>query len=659
MVMTRSRSATRSPKRLKLEQLEATSIGPQEDEHDEDIAEESESACSICLQEVVDRTVIPKCSHEFCFECLLVWTKQSRRCPLCSQGIGDYLIHSIRSRYDYRKHFLPPLRKSPSPSRPVQSNAILRSTRQHARRRWRERVWGAQDGEQDESDKLQRSILMRRWIYQHDLYAKHVASNAFTKYRPYPTPAQFSASQELVSRTTTFLRRELQVWEGLDVEFLTTLIISLMKSIDIRSESAVKLISEFLDMDEAYVPGGRHTNAEHFAHEVYSYVRSPYKDLFVYDSVVQYDTPSGIPPPSDVQYNRWWTEPSSSRVPREPSPPARQRTRAERSGSSDRSYSWSPSGRRYTPPPRDDRGSSNRQYVSKDTSRDYSHRVRQPHSRRVEGMDYTPNSSHGQPTNGRSPSPRAHSTDLKGKQKADGPISLPKGTSDHEDSRDRKLNLERTPPPTQAYDASTNHGANRAPTKITRVPRNLSLPDSVKAHLARNLGSRPATNASATRQQDCQRSSTSSQHAVEQVGNFDSDSIPSLLLRMSGPFPPASSFFATTPIGSEHPLGLATPADGEVAGSQEDTASNECLGQQSSIAEDTVLSALEVRARLLARLNREKRQAEVSTPSGYSAGSNRPAVLQEQAKEKEATLRVKAQLRARLATEKRLADSHK
>ena len=76
-----------------------------------------------------------------------------------------------------------------------------------------------------------------------------------------------------------------------------------MKSIDIRSESAVKLISEFLDMDAPYTPGERHVNAEHFAHgllnffcsrncslfypEVYSYVRSPYKNLFVYDIVVQ------------------------------------------------------------------------------------------------------------------------------------------------------------------------------------------------------------------------------------------------------------------------------------------------------------------------------------------------------------------------------------
>jgi hypothetical protein len=39
-----------------------------------------------------------------------------------------------------------------------------------------------------------------------------------------------------------------------------------MKSIDIRSESAVKLLAEFLDMDAPYMEGGRHVNAEHFAH---------------------------------------------------------------------------------------------------------------------------------------------------------------------------------------------------------------------------------------------------------------------------------------------------------------------------------------------------------------------------------------------------------
>ena len=39
-----------------------------------------------------------------------------------------------------------------------------------------------------------------------------------------------------------------------------------MKSLDIRSEPAVKLLSEFLDMDQPYIEGDPRPNAEHFAH---------------------------------------------------------------------------------------------------------------------------------------------------------------------------------------------------------------------------------------------------------------------------------------------------------------------------------------------------------------------------------------------------------
>ena len=47
---------------------------------------------------------------------------------------------------------------------------------------------------------------------------QHIASNSFTRYRPCPSPSQFSASPDLMSRMTTFLRRELRVWVNLDVE---------------------------------------------------------------------------------------------------------------------------------------------------------------------------------------------------------------------------------------------------------------------------------------------------------------------------------------------------------------------------------------------------------------------------------------------------------
>ncbi|KAH9940037.1 uncharacterized protein BXZ73DRAFT_43293 [Epithele typhae] len=269
-------------KRIKLE--DSVTPPPQTDIEVLDPAENDDDGehCSICLQPYADRTMIPTCSHEFCFECLIIWTDQSRRCPLCSQDVGSYLMHNIRSKYDYQKHYLPPLRTG-SPKQ--NATAIRADARRRAERR-REVEWGRRRRrEMEEVDELERAIERRRWVYRNKMYAKHVASNPYTRYRPFPTPAQFTASADNISRATVFIRRELMVWVDLDVEFLTTFTVSLMKSLDIRSEPAVRLLSEFLDMDAD--PGHERANAEHFAHELYSYLRSPYRDLGAYDKNVQ------------------------------------------------------------------------------------------------------------------------------------------------------------------------------------------------------------------------------------------------------------------------------------------------------------------------------------------------------------------------------------
>lgn len=151
----------------------------------------TEDNCSICLQPILDRTLLPACSHEFCFECILVWSGQfssafflryhptltlkdtsfrpkkgqSRRCPLCTQPLGGHLIHHIRSKYDYQKHYLPALRTSPPPGR------LTQVTRRPPRPRV-EREWGRHRQEREEADRLDRAIAKRRWIYQHHLYAK-------------------------------------------------------------------------------------------------------------------------------------------------------------------------------------------------------------------------------------------------------------------------------------------------------------------------------------------------------------------------------------------------------------------------------------------------------------------------------------------------------
>jgi hypothetical protein len=121
-----------------------------------------------------------------------------------------------------------PLALSPAPMEPVllpctgAANArgahaiVLRKTRQtHSN----ERSVGA--------DGYISMTSTRRYAQPSRLYAppgplnsncQHVASNKYTRYRPYPTPVQFTASQDLISRMTVFLRRELLVWPNADVE---------------------------------------------------------------------------------------------------------------------------------------------------------------------------------------------------------------------------------------------------------------------------------------------------------------------------------------------------------------------------------------------------------------------------------------------------------
>ena len=62
-------------------------------------AEVEEDHCAICLQAIVDRALIPECSHEFCFECLMIWSGKS---PLSSPHTHSS-IHSffLKTSYTY------------------------------------------------------------------------------------------------------------------------------------------------------------------------------------------------------------------------------------------------------------------------------------------------------------------------------------------------------------------------------------------------------------------------------------------------------------------------------------------------------------------------------------------------------------------------------
>ncbi|KAK4705590.1 hypothetical protein P7C70_g607, partial [Phenoliferia sp. Uapishka_3] len=127
----------------------------------------------------------------------------------------------------------------------------------------------------------ERAIERRRYIYREKLFAKHVASNRYTGFKPV-SPANVATNSNLKARVIKFIRRELQVFPHVDVSFLTTYLISIASQLDLRSASAIRLIADFLSEEDA----------EHLVHEIVTFARSPFNSLEAYDRVIQYGRPA-------------------------------------------------------------------------------------------------------------------------------------------------------------------------------------------------------------------------------------------------------------------------------------------------------------------------------------------------------------------------------
>ncbi|BGP30621.1 hypothetical protein JCM10296v2_002377 [Rhodotorula toruloides] len=263
-----------------------------EDRHGE--GEDEEELCAICLSPIENRTVIFPCHHgQFCWQCIRAWTDQSRKCPLCLGPI-EHLIHNIRSSKDYQTHYLLPLHAIASTSSAADDLLPPRSTRRPAANPTlpRHALYGrnryssaARLNNLDETTwrerEEERALERRRFIYREGLYAKHVASNRYTGFKPF-TPQTFASNPDLKARVIKFIRRELQVFPAVDVAFLTTYLVSIASQLDLRSAAAIRLISDFLSEQDA----------QHLVHEIVTFARSPFTSLEGYDRFVQYGRPT-------------------------------------------------------------------------------------------------------------------------------------------------------------------------------------------------------------------------------------------------------------------------------------------------------------------------------------------------------------------------------
>ena len=222
------------------------------------------------------------------FGLLLVHRADRRlQCPLCLGAI-ERLVWNIRSDQDYQVfHLLPlPSERTTDDEGVVsrrRSNGVTSLPRHalYGRSRRHQRSRHGHDPELEREQEAERALARRIYIYRNALYVKHVASNRFTGYKPV-SPQSFATNEALRARFLQFVRRELQAFPNVDVAFLSTYISTISTQLDLRSPSAVRLVSEFLG----------ETRAEHFLHEATAFARSPFKSLTGYDRFAQYGRPN-------------------------------------------------------------------------------------------------------------------------------------------------------------------------------------------------------------------------------------------------------------------------------------------------------------------------------------------------------------------------------
>jgi len=378
-----------------------------------------------------------------------------------------------------------------------------------------------------------------------------------------------------------------------------------------------------------------------------------------------------------MEQSRRWYQPSSSHRPRRRSPsPPRQQEHRRRSSSSERQTSWSPSGRRYSPPAHDIED-----YHPPEGSR-------RKHRRSPDRKASLPSSSQVQidDTQG------SLKSKGKGKQRANAspPSEAEVGLEPIQVS---KLDVDRTPPSNTALTEETQApSASNIHVRTSKPPRNRSLLDSVKEHLGQSTYSISILGAA--------NGVHHHSHPVPPSATPSSSrptAHPALLSRLSDPYP---SSVATTPTSSSAVSGVTTPGllqqPGPESGSGKDlnivttlAADKSKQGEAEQGPSDASLSAMEARARLMARLNREKRQATATATSSVLSGGKRDISMhepprsgsdldidqegfrklrvddgtvptpEEDSESREAKLRLRAQLRRRLTAEKRLVMEEK
>ncbi|XP_014472619.1 PREDICTED: E3 ubiquitin-protein ligase Topors-like isoform X2 [Dinoponera quadriceps] len=262
--------------------------------------------CSICLGKLVNKSFTDSCLHQFCFTCLLKWSKIKTECPLCKQTFKS-IIHNVRSEEDYDQYHVPPeLAQIPQPHGMATLDdldvgrwddvprLIYRAMTGHHRhhhgtllnpeqvaRREQLPSLAPQVTREELRRRRENPLEYRRTVYRHGMWAVPLP-DIFGRFRECSAEYYRRHPREL-ERLVPWLTRELQVL--LDFSTLVTCVLNIIKNVltqcDIRS-------SEFHSVMRPHF----NIHTDHFIHELLNFAQSNF-DVIGYDQTVAY-LPCGL-----------------------------------------------------------------------------------------------------------------------------------------------------------------------------------------------------------------------------------------------------------------------------------------------------------------------------------------------------------------------------
>ncbi|XP_012228103.1 E3 ubiquitin-protein ligase Topors [Linepithema humile] len=271
--------------------------------------------CSICLGKLVNTSFTDSCLHQFCFTCLLQWSKIKTECPLCKQKFKS-IINNVRSEEDYDQYHVPRKLASQVPEPHVTATLdvnfdvdnnvapweivprrfVYRTTMTGNRRPVagpflnpeqivrREQLpsMAPQVPREERIRRRTNPTDYRRTIYRHGIWATSLP-DVFGRFRECSAEYYRRHPQEL-DRLVPWLNRELQVLlnnEPSHCAYVLSVIMDALTQFDIRSGQFRDTVRPFFTI---------HTN--HFAHELLNFAQTNF-DLVGYDQSVTY-LPRGL-----------------------------------------------------------------------------------------------------------------------------------------------------------------------------------------------------------------------------------------------------------------------------------------------------------------------------------------------------------------------------